>query len=85
MKASHSHLDVTDADWRVFLDDTVNVMTTLRIPTPEQSDLPRAPRSFSWGNREPGSGIGFPARAALITGRHRRSRNRNLLIWLPNK
>ena len=39
MKASHSHLDITETDWRLFIDDTVKVLTTLDVPARDQNDL----------------------------------------------
>jgi hemoglobin len=39
MRNSHAHLDITDADWRVFIDDTIRIMTELKLPGREQDDL----------------------------------------------
>ena len=39
MKASHSHLDITDADWHLFIEDTAKVMRTLGVAPLEQDDL----------------------------------------------
>lgn len=39
MKASHAPLDITESDWRVFVDDFVKVMTECGIPQREQREL----------------------------------------------
>ena len=39
MPASHGHLDITEADWKIFIDDTYRVMTRLGIGSTEQHEL----------------------------------------------
>ena len=39
MKAAHAHLDITEADWRIFIDDTVRVLTEFGVPTLDQQEL----------------------------------------------
>jgi hemoglobin len=39
MPASHAHLDITDADWKLFIDDMYRVMTRLGIGSTEQHEL----------------------------------------------
>ncbi len=63
MKASHSHLDITDADWRLFIEDTVNVMTRLGIRSPEQDDLVALLASLRGEIVNPASSWGSPLTA----------------------
>ncbi len=46
MPASHSHLDVSEADWKLFIDETVKVMNRERIGVSEQTDLLALLESF---------------------------------------
>ena len=39
MRSSHAHLDITEADWRVFIDDTIRVMNEVGIGRREQEEL----------------------------------------------
>jgi len=39
MRASHGPLDISEADWRVFIDDTIRVMTERGVAQREQHDL----------------------------------------------
>ena len=39
LRASHAPLQITEADWRVFIDDTVRVMSELQVAPTEQRDL----------------------------------------------
>jgi hypothetical protein len=39
MKSSHDHLDITEADWKLFVDDTVRLLTELAVPAREGKEL----------------------------------------------
>lgn len=39
IKATHAPMNLTQADWRVFVEDTIRVMTELSIPATERNDL----------------------------------------------
>jgi hemoglobin len=39
MQESHGPLAITEADWKVFIDDTVRVLTELGVPTLDQEEL----------------------------------------------
>ena len=39
MPESHGHLDITEADWKIFVDDMYRVMTRLAIGAAEQHEL----------------------------------------------
>lgn len=39
MRASHGPLDITEADWRVFIDDTIRVMSERGVGQREQQEL----------------------------------------------
>jgi hemoglobin len=39
MRESHGPLDISEADWKVFIDDTVRVLTKLGVSGVEQREL----------------------------------------------
>jgi hemoglobin len=39
MKASHAPLDITEADWRIFVNDFIRVMNEIDVQGPEQEEL----------------------------------------------
>ena len=41
MRDSHAHLDITEADWKVFVDDTVRILDEFGVAEREQRELMR--------------------------------------------
>jgi hemoglobin len=39
MRASHAPLDITESDWKIFIDDFVRVMNEFRVANADQDDL----------------------------------------------